>query len=451
MYGLNLRGYDYMAERVAQDQLAMGTTVLRAFFKTPSSAMSALAEEMRLNLLSGAITLAQFRNPQYVLSQYWTPSKLSASAQYIGYADGGSTGYGIYANGTAVLNNAIIAANGTISAFAVDPVFGNPVSLLGTGPFDSRLRPWYLSALKNTSLMGVTSPYVSADAGAIVVAGSQVLFSDYRPLATIPAPYTVNASAEPSTIIAVFAYDLSLNQISVSLNSTVTLSGGESWIFSGETADAIAYTNLRVTGFVPIDGRPPKITQIPSAVVNASMRYALAQNGIAENDYRRYRDIAPFFNAEISAKGVVYLSSCQPAVLPSGDIWQICVATPKSTYYAGADYATMVSLLIIFLVIFPISGTCAALAASGLFAHPAIELAAGMAAIEAFSGAAHNVSKTSRIREIFLMQSAFNSMRRALDGFAKFAPVHVVKKLLAEGVEAKLGVEEIQVTIWWFF
>ena len=44
------------------------------------------------------------------------------------------------------------------------------------------------------------------------------------------------------------------------------------------------------------------------------------------------------------------------------------------------------------------------------------------------------------------MQRAFESMKNALFGFSKFAPVHVVKKLLSEKISAELGVVEVEAT-----
>jgi adenylate cyclase len=93
-----------------------------------------------------------------------------------------------------------------------------------------------------------------------------------------------------------------------------------------------------------------------------------------------------------------------------------------------------------------VTATVAAALAHYLYAQPSKELAEGMAAIEEFAATAREVPMTSHVREIFRMQSAFNSMKVALQGFAKFAPVHVVKKLLADHVEAKLRVEETVAT-----
>lgn len=52
----------------------------------------------------------------------------------------------------------------------------------------------------------------------------------------------------------------------------------------------------------------------------------------------------------------------------------------------------------------------------------------------------------SWIREIFLIQTAFDSMSAGLRSFSKFAPVITVRALLRNNREATLGVDEIDAT-----
>ncbi len=82
-----------------------------------------------------------------------------------------------------------------------------------------------------------------------------------------------------------------------------------------------------------------------------------------------------------------------------------------------------------------------------MFTVPSLELSAGMTALATFEEESRGpVPVSSHIKEIFLMQSSFKSLSSAIAGFARFAPVKVVQKVLHDKSNVGLGVEGTDAT-----
>lgn len=137
------------------------------------------------------------------------------------------------------------------------------------------------------------------------------------------------------------------------------------------------------------------------------------------------------------------------------------VLTPEEDFYGAATYANKVALLVIFLCIVPfvavvvalMSHYCLSVRSLSHFLLQLISIQVPTREISSLmnQAAANFVFGTrtralSWIREIFLIQTTFDTMSAGLRSFSKFAPVITVRALLRSNVEAVLGVDDIDAT-----
>lgn len=134
--------------------------------------------------------------------------------------------------------------NGTLEKFEPN-YFGESAKLLKTvnGYYSFNL-PWYKAAMSNLSLFQVTDPYVFAEKSA-GISSTIVLFADLQPPPFAPAFTPLVAPNGPiprnRTVLGVFASQISLFEISLTLSRTLPSNGSEAYAFSSRSGDLIGY------------------------------------------------------------------------------------------------------------------------------------------------------------------------------------------------------------------
>lgn len=134
--------------------------------------------------------------------------------------------------------------NGTLEKYEPN-YFGESAKLLKTvnGYYSFNL-PWYKAAMSNLSLFQITDPYVFGENRA-GISSTIVLFADLQPPPFAPAFTPLVAPNGPiprnRTVLGVFASQISLFEISLTLSRTLPSNGSEAYIFSSRSGDLIGY------------------------------------------------------------------------------------------------------------------------------------------------------------------------------------------------------------------
>ncbi len=449
MYGLNNEGYDFMVCALQEQAVTAVREVIQTSFQASMRAVQAIEEQWRLWLQQGLLQRDNLANSTLVCRLMWNLAK-QLGGLYMGLPNGDLAGYLLYGDNVTVAS----VVNGRALLHFADSwgrSTGQLATMVAADGFDVVWRPGYVAAVKMQGL-ALAGPVVVQNSPVIGFSLNVPLFDDLEPPVFSPLFKTENARTGGSTssqrsVLAVFAAQLQLKQLS-ELLARLQPNGGSAWVFTG-SGDMVASSNVSVC-LIGFDGVvAAKTTEVDDEVINTTMAFILRRSGLTINDsYAQYERILTFFNEDLRINETRYVVFCKFVLRDASMVWFMASVVPRSVYFKKADEATITSFLIMFLVIVPLSALSAILLGWKFVSKPMVSLANGMDHLARFADTStvEAVGRSSFIKEISLMQLSYSALKVAVEGFAKFAPVHIVKTLLSERMEASLGVQETEAT-----
>lgn len=459
-----------MSLRSQTSSIQSVVTEIKNVFDVGISDLVALAEYYRLQSQVRTVT------EQELLPFMWAQISRAGSGVYVtNPATATSTGYWLHAT-----RQFGIGRPGLLTLWNVN-VRGEPIgppaaNMTNFDPFD---RSWYAAAVAAQGY-ATSQPHVSAAGVPSLGVGSTPIdcfflisahaasavpvYTDLQPVPGYPDPSPPNGPvSNPRVLQRVFGLDQALLSVSVAMAGEIDdgntmgeggfagfsccgltlFLGGGGLLFAFYNPNAYILGTSDLNDTLSVNGRPARTTEMDDPLLNATMKYWLAMGGIAATDYARYAELPPLVNRYINLLGTNYIVTTQRVTVPTANTtaW-VVLLTPRSAYFSKAEEATQTSLLVIFLCVIPVTASVAALLTHFFVALPSRRLARGMEAIALRYDFTRDSGRLSRVQEINAMQRAYRAMQTAMVGFSKFAPIHVVRQLLANNIEARLEVAE---------
>jgi adenylate cyclase len=282
--------------------------------------------------------------------------------------------------------------------------------------YDTRARPWYGPAIKADG-HAWTDIYTDYSSGVLGVTAS-------RPIK--------NSAGEP---VGVLATDLMLDDLTRFLASLELGESGQTFIT--DRSGILVSTSSEAPIFTGPRGSVKRLhaTESADSLIAAGAKALEAAGGIAAAK-RGTRRLA-------LERGDVYLGVV-PYTDPLGLQWVVCVVLPRSDFTAHIDtelrstlivcaLAMLFAALVGFLITRRITRPLAAVS----------EELRDIAQLELSDGAVQE----SSISEVAVFQESVSSMKRGLRSFAKYVPRDLVRRLLSQGHEARLGVLPREITM----
>lgn len=138
------------------------------------------------------------------------------------------------------------------------------------------------------------------------------------------------------------------------------------------------------------------------------------------------------------------LVQAAPVRDPLGIDWLSVVVVPESDFMGGIEANTRTTLLL-FVALIALAAVTIAITTRKI-TRSILDLSRDMNRIAEFH-VIDEPSESSALREIHTMQTSMAGMKKALRSFGKYVPTDVVRRLVRTKLEARLGVEPAEVTI----
>ncbi len=446
MYALNLRGID-RASFTVQSQTSENFMAATRDFNTPAV--------LGVQTITEILRTMEILHPGYIRnSSNWMPIAWQVARQfggscYCGFPDGSAVGYRNGGERSLITRIESPRGSGILFSYITDAL-GFKGMLIEQTPFNATDRPWY--ALASMAGGFYLSPlYAFFGVNTSGYSAAVPIFEDLQPpkygtgrepqvISTGPVPY-------PRIIAAVCSVDLTLRNLSAFLSriNIGTSNRGLGFYFSRD-GFLLATNDASIASFDGA-GNPFLMTLVADRLVNATMAYILASNGIPVDAYSRYGELSAFFNRYVDIANERRIVSLQVFVNADNTTsFFLVLVTPHSDFFAVSDYANMVALLIIFLVVLPVVIVMTAVWTRFCISKPLRQLAMAMYDIPKQFTFKARFTKLSRIHEVEMMQTAFDAMAVTLKSFSKFTPLVSVRNMLRSRTEANLGVEPVTAT-----
>ncbi|QTA85000.1 adenylate/guanylate cyclase domain-containing protein [Desulfonema magnum] len=276
--------------------------------------------------------------------------------------------------------------------------------------YDPTGRPWYKGA-KNQRGTYWTDVYI--------------FFSDHAP--GIATAYPIMSG---DVVTGVFSLDIALNEISTFLNGLKIGKTGIAYIINKKN-EIIAYPDASRLVQKGADGklRPARIDELNKAWVTASFQEH-KKTGAGR--------------VEFESEGKRYLGSFTNLGESFGKEWKIGVIVPEDDFLGPLIHMRRVVVLISFVVLL-ISVFIAKVISSSI-SKPINALTEEAKKIEKLE-LDGEITTTSTIKEIQMMNNSMASMKKGLRAFEKYVPSTLVRQLIRTGEEARLGGKKVEITI----
>lgn len=143
-------------------------------------------------------------------------------------------------------------------------------------------------------------------------------------------------------------------------------------------------------------------------------------------------------------KGVEYLASFVPYTAPSKSKFLIAIVVPADDFLAQIIHIQ--ENLYLFSIIIVVIAAIMMMIFSKSISKPIVKLAEEANKIRHLN-LEDEISVETSIKEIYQMKVAMSSMKSALKSFGRYVPKEIVRELLDQGKEIKLGGERKELTI----
>jgi len=143
-------------------------------------------------------------------------------------------------------------------------------------------------------------------------------------------------------------------------------------------------------------------------------------------------------------EGAMYTAVFQPISVPTGDEWLVGALYRAQSFGAAFDQTRTVMFIAIAALL---AGAIVAYALGRLLGRPLNRLADVASHLQRLEFDRISRLEGSRLRELDLVNGAFNGATGALGAFARYVPRQLVQKLLADGMTGQDTVEIREMTI----
>ncbi|MBO9479576.1 hypothetical protein J7382_18680 [Shimia sp. R11_0] len=277
--------------------------------------------------------------------------------------------------------------------------------------YDPRRRPWY---------------NLAADAGQAVITDPELFWAFGLIGFTVAEPYMIDGER-----IGVVAADVTLDRFSQYLADKPVSSNSLSYLL--DERGLVLAASDRMTHFGR-DNEQVALSHIAD-VENRVVSTAYSQR------HGNQQEEAVSFTYD-GQEYIVALSSFQENL---GKPWRLMVITPLSDFTAGFNKSNR-QMLTLGLAAIAIQLTIITIVA-GLVASPLQRLARKVACIQSLESAADIPVVRSRVREVAALSQAIETLDMAVQAFARFVPVALVRQLLKSDQKLELGGQSRFLTI----
>ncbi len=386
------------------------------------AAVQRLALQPAVNIysLGQHMALEARSSPEYV-SQRSTTLQRALFAHSLAHSDGVSAGF---ADGTRMgygnrleFINTTMASDGTftLETFPTSPTLGIPIGNASSARlnYDARLARWYMAA-------------------AAVPPSQAIIFTHIRFLTYCQCVGVSVARAiyRGSTLLGVLATGVRLDSVSAALNQTRLGKDGEVFIVDA-AGSLVALSNpkrlnISFTTLIPA-------LSIPDPLLHEAVTYAVS-NSLPQGSFGGIPNIR--FRIVTLAQRDYMLSTFKAA---AGLNWTAILVIPRDNYFTVSDVAVRQSLIISLSMVAALI-IIAIITSILLLTLPLRRLARNMRSVGQTLTAPAMSRRGSFIDEVNSMEKAYGNMAAGIHSFSKYVPGPVVRQLLQEARDPKVGV-----------
>lgn len=456
MKSLTLTGINTLSSQQQEDLARNIVQRTLQFNILPATVVQTFEEIVRL----GELRQPGFAKSLAYLPHFW-PYAQQYRSGYVGFLDG--TAYGFRVDPKTLSMTCLYGEGGSLYTYSCDAQ-GQKKTLIQVMPYNSTLRPWFIAAMAVKRYV-VTPLQALVGVGSVGYIAAMPVFKDLMPPEFDPNLKPPLLPADPNntfvrpgssinrTVLAVVGADVELSVISSMLKSLTFANEPDrfmAWYFASDGV-LVASSDPKATLVSPT-GAPVLTSSVNNSLFNATMQFLLdnAEGGPANPDDGDGYSRAPILcNHQVWLDGKLRIVTTMNMSLASGSRldWTLVMVQAYSDVYGYSDYANMVSLIVVFVVILPTMIALVAVFAIVFLSRPTRKLSSNMRQVTRdFDFTKHSIGPRSFIREINMMQHSYEAMRSTLKSFAKFAPLPIVKDLLQSKMEASIGVTEAEVS-----
>lgn len=283
-----------------------------------------------------------------------------------------------------------------------DPVAGVEKKTSHVISYDPRERAWYQDAKERAGL-NWTDVYIFFTSQQPGLTASYPIFDPY------------------GKVTAVYAVDIRLTQLSTFLKSLKIGKTGVSFIMNHK-GELVAFKDIE------------KIVKQEGSQFRPATFDELGLDWLTESIKKYQKDGSRKFSLEVN--GTRYMAAFSSLPTSFAKDWQIGIVVPEDDFI-GVLKSSNQETVLISLVLLLLSMLVAS-ALSHKISDPMVKLVRAIEKIRHFQ-LDDPVHVRSSVREIQVMNAAIESMRIGLGDFQKYVPATLVRQLIEEGEEAKLG------------
>ncbi|WP_171128293.1 MULTISPECIES: adenylate/guanylate cyclase domain-containing protein [unclassified Ruegeria] len=269
--------------------------------------------------------------------------------------------------------------------------------------YDPRSRSWYLQA---------------EEAGDAIITDPELFWAFGLVGFTVAEPYSIDGS-----LLGVVAADVTLDRFSQYLAENPVSDNSVSYMLDDKGLVLAASDGMTQFG-----GGNNQV---------ALTHVADAENRIAATAYSQSHESEGAEVYDFSYDGQDFIVSLSSFHENLGKPWRLMVVTPLDDFTAEF-HASNRKMLIIGLAAVAIQLTVITIIA-GLVASPLQRLARKVERIQSLDSASDISIVRSRVREIAILSSAIETLDTAVQAFARFVPVELVRQLLKSDQKLELG------------
>ncbi len=444
MYGLNQSGLNNASASIQMQSVANIISVIRDFNTPFVYGVQVMEEILRAKERE---TPGFVKNVSNWISTAFVLAKQFGGACVCGFPDGSLHGFRSELNGTVL--RLIANGDGDLIAYRANE-FGEPLFAVSTeSGYNASLTSWFAGSKMRAGFFQTDVRSIAGTDG-VGITYSIALMSDLLPpLFSIGrAPLSPRMSSKSREVLAVCSMDGKLSDLSARLSSRRVGTSGHALVFFFTGSGIFAGSSNSSIPVTDENQNPVIMTKVDNQLINETMEFLLTRNGIPRLDFARYREFDLEENIYVTLAGEARI--CSIALYVNADnttSFFAVLVTPSSDYFAAADRANLIALLVIFLCVVPVLVLLTSICMHYSLSKPANLLAMAMYSIAQNFDFDH-VSRTSfsRIKEMEVMQRSFDGMQTALKAFSMFTPREVVRGLLKRTRRADVGVEEVFAT-----
>ncbi|MBU8901254.1 MAG: adenylate/guanylate cyclase domain-containing protein [Victivallales bacterium] len=293
---------------------------------------------------------------------------------------------------------------------------GPPIRLPNT--YDPRVRPWYKLAAKSNGPV-ISDPYL--------------FVSDY-PRLGISYSLAVRPNSEKDEVTGVLSIDFSLEFLSDYLRRLNIEDGHGRVVLLDDLGALIAHQNPELI----VD----KGKLAPKRIMVAQSSDPLVR--VLGSKLDEIKATTTLLQWEIEIEGKVYRILAAPIKISTSTTWYMAIFVPEAILLKEIHKSNLITIGVsgvLFIISLSLAWLCARFFCKSL--NPIFQ---EISRIENFD-LDDRPTPPSRITEIATLKHSLDSMRLGLRSFQRYVPADLVRKLISEGIDAKIGGKRVVATV----